>query len=114
MEIADRGISNVIPNYTKFICISKKFLVSDDADTISVNLRLSNSEGSLYRLLSKFFISNMNLSKIENRPVADGSFDVLFYLDFDGNVKDNKVTALLSELSQELEYFKFLGNFSEI
>lgn len=114
MKIIDREISNVIPNYTKFICISRDFLVSDDANTISVNLRLSNSKGSLYRLLSKFFISGMNISKIENRPAADGSFDVLFYLDFNGNVSDKKVKALLTELSAELEYFKFLGNFSEI
>lgn len=113
MEIIEKGISNVIPNFTRFIVISKNFLVSDDADTISVNLKLPNSAGSLYRLLTKFFIHNMNLSKIENRPVADGSFDVLFYLDFTGNISDPKVQSLLAELSSELEYFKFLGNFSE-
>lgn len=114
MDIIEKGISNVVPNYTRFICISRNFLVSDDADTVSVNLRLPNSAGSLYRLLTKFFIHNMNLSKIENRPVADGSFDVLFYLDFNGNVSDPKVQTILAELSGELEYFKFLGNFSEI
>ncbi|MBQ3565775.1 MAG: chorismate mutase [Oscillospiraceae bacterium] len=114
MEILQTGISNVVPNFTRFICISKNFLVSDDADTISVNLRLPNSAGSLYRLLTKFFIHEMNLSKIESRPVADGSFDVLFYLDFNGKISDPKVQSILAELSAELEYFKFLGNFSEI
>lgn len=113
MEILQKNISNVIPNFTRFIVITKDFLVSDDADTISVNLRLPNSAGSLYRLLTKFFIHDMNLSKIESRPVADGSFDVLFYLDFTGNISDPKVQSLLAELSSELEYFKFLGNFSE-
>lgn len=114
LEILEKRISNVSPNYTKFICISGDFLVSDDADTISVNLKLPHSAGSLYRLLSKFFISHMNLTKIENRPMLDGSFDVMFYLDFTGNVGDGKVRGLLSELACELEYFKFLGNFSEI
>ncbi len=114
MEILEKGISNVIPNFTRFIVITKDFQVSEDADTISVNLRIPNSAGSLYRLLTKFFIHDMNLSKIESRPVADGSFDVLFYLDFTGNVSDQKVQSLLAELSSELEYFKFLGNFSEI
>ncbi len=113
MEILQKNISNVIPNFTRFIVITKDFLVSDDADTVSVNLRLPNSAGSLYRLLTKFFIHDMNLSKIESRPVADGSFDVLFYLDFTGNISDTKVQSLLAELSSELEYFKFLGNFSE-
>lgn len=114
MEILEKGISNVIPNYTRFICISKEFLISDDADTISVNLKLPNSTGSLYRLLTKFFVNDMNLSKIESRPLADGSFNVMFYLDFTGNVSDPKVHSLIAGLSEELEYFKFLGNFSEI
>ncbi|MGN0614590.1 MAG: bifunctional chorismate mutase/prephenate dehydratase [Porcipelethomonas sp.] len=113
MEILRKGISNVIPNFTRFICITRDFLISDDADTVAVNLRIPNCTGSLYRLLTKFFINSMNLSKIESRPVADGSFDVLFYLDFAGNVSDPKVQSLLAELSGELEYFKFLGNFSE-
>ena len=114
LEILQKNISNVVPNYTQFICISRQFLVSDDADTISVNLKLPHSAGSLYRLLSKFFISSMNLTKIESRPLLDGSFDVMFYLDFTGSISDIKVRTLLSELACELEYFKFMGNYSEI
>lgn len=114
MEIVEKGISNVIPNYTRFICISKNFLISDDADTISVNLKLPDHTGSLYRLLTKFFVNNMNLTKIESRPLADGSFDVMFYLNFTGNISNPKVRGIIAELSEELEYFKFLGNFSEI
>lgn len=113
MEIIESNISNVIPNFTRFICISKDFLISDDANTIAVTLELPNSKGSLYRLLTKFFVNNMNLEKIENRPIADGSFDVIFYLDFTGNIKNPQVKSLLTELSDELEYFKFLGNYSE-
>ena len=113
LHILQTNISNVIPNYTQFICISRDFLVSDDADTISVNLKLPHSAGSLYRLLSTFFISSMNLTKIESRPLLDGSFDVMFYLDFTGKISDLKVRSLLSELACELEYFKFLGNYSE-
>lgn len=114
MEILEKGISNVLPNYTRFICISKNFLTSSDADTISVILKLTNCAGSLYRLLTKFFVNNMNLKKIESRPLADGSFNIMFYLDFSGKVSDPKVSSLIASLSQELEYFKFLGNFSEI
>ena len=113
MEIIESNISNVIPNFTRFICISKDFLISDDANTIAVTLELPNSKGSLYRLLTKFFVNNMNLEKIENRPIADGSFDVIFYLDFTGNINNPQVKSLLTELSDELEYFKFLGNYSE-
>ena len=99
MEIIESNISNVIPNFTRFICISKDFLISDDANTIAVTLELPNSKGSLYRLLTKFFVNNMNLEKIENRPIADGSFDVIFYLDFTGNINNPQVKSLLTELN---------------
>ena len=55
----------------------------------------------------------MNLQKLESRPIRNGSFEVMFYLDFNGSILDKNVRALLSDLSENLEYFKFLGNYSE-
>ena len=114
LEILQKYISDYVPNYTRFICISKELLLPDNADRISIILKLSHEEGSLYRLLSKFAIGGMNLLKIESRPIQNGSFEVMFYLDFSGNIHDTTVSALLQELSENLEYFKFLGNYSEI
>ncbi|MDE7122361.1 MAG: chorismate mutase [Oscillospiraceae bacterium] len=114
LEILRKAISDYVPNYTRFICISKELLLPENADRISVMLKLPHEEGSLYRLLSKFLIGGMNLLKLESRPIRNGSFEVIFYLDFTGNIHDPDISALLSELSETLEYFKFLGNYSEI
>ena len=114
LEILQKYISDYVPNNTRFICISKELLLPDDADRISIMLKIPHEEGSLYRLLSKFMILGMNLLKLESRPIRNGSFEVMFYLDFSGNIHDQSVRALLSELSETLEYFKFLGNYSEI
>ncbi len=114
LEIVEKNISNVIPNFTRFICVTKDFRLSDDAKTVSLILELPNTNGSLYRLLTKFFVNDMSLEKIESRPVADGSFDVRFFLDFAGNINDTKVKSLLVELQDELgDDFKFIGNYSE-
>ncbi len=112
LEVLERNISDYVPNYTRFICISKELLLSDDADTVSIILKLPHEEGALYRLLSKFVIGDMNLLKLESRPIRDGSFEVMFYLDFSGSIHDRSVSALLSDLSENLEYFKFLGNYA--
>ncbi|MBQ8928040.1 MAG: prephenate dehydratase [Oscillospiraceae bacterium] len=114
LEILQTHISDYVPNYTRFICISKELLLPENADTVSVMLTLPHEEGSLYRLLSKFYIGGMNLLKLESRPIRNGSFEVMFYLDFSGSIHDANVCALLSELAENLEYFKFLGNYSEI
>lgn len=113
LKILKKNISNAIPNFTKFICITKDFLLSADAKTISVTLEIPNVKGSLYRLLTKFFVNDMDLEKIESRPIADGSFsNVRFFLDFAGNVNDPKVRSLLIELADELDNFRFLGNYA--
>lgn len=114
LEILADHISDYVPNYTRFFCISKDLLLSEDADRISVMLKLPHEEGSLHRLLSKFVIAGLNLLKLESRPIRNGSFEVMFYLDFSGNIHDPAVSALLSDLTENLEYFNFLGNYGEI
>ena len=62
LNIIAHSISNFVPNYTEFICISKDFKVLPDADTISVILNISNTPGSLYRISTE---SKADLSKTE-------------------------------------------------
>jgi chorismate mutase/prephenate dehydratase len=114
LEIIKTEIANANPNYTRFICFSKTFSEIADADTISVSLSIPHTKASLYRLLTKFAVSGLNLVKIENKAVAGSDFQVIFYLDFSGSYADPNVLALLDDLSQNLEYFRFLGSFKEI
>lgn len=114
LRVLRRNIGNAYDNYTRFILISKNILISDDADIVSVSLSTPHSRSALYRLLTKFSVAGLNLLRLENKPIASKDFDVVFYLDFEGSVKNREVASLLSELSSELTYFKFLGNFKEI
>jgi chorismate mutase/prephenate dehydratase len=114
LKILKKGINDVYPNYTKFICISKNCQISENADTISIVLTLPNECGSLYKMLTKFFVNNLNMQKIESRPLKNGSFDVKFHIDFEGNINNPKVCALLHDLKNNIESFKFIGNYSEI
>ena len=114
LNIVARGIADADQNYTRFILISKKTLCSEDADIISVSLALPHESSSLYRLLTKFSASGLNLTMIESRPIANTDFDVVFYLDFEGSLKSPPVARLLAELEYELSYFKFLGCYKEI
>ena len=114
LEIIARGVQNAAENYTKFILISHETFKSENADTISVCLSLAHQSSSLYRLLTKFAVAGLNLTMIESMPIANTDFDVMFYLDFKGDISKKEVTTLLSELAQEVSYFKFLGNYKEV
>lgn len=111
LEILAENIADVSVNRTKFVCLSRNMQADPEADTISVMLKIPHTEGSLYRLLTKFYVNGMNLLRIESRPIKDGSFDVMFYLDFSGKITDTKVKATLRDLEENLEYFRILGTF---
>lgn len=111
LEIIARNIADCSLNRTQFICISKEMQTDPESDAISVMLRIPHTEGSLYRLLTKFYVNGMNLLSIESRPIKDGSFDVLFYLDFSGKLTDPSVKAVIRDLGENLEYFRLLGTF---
>lgn len=111
LEILATDIADCSVNRTQFVCIARDLKVSADADTISIMIQIPHTEGSLYRLLTKFYVNGMNIIRIENRPVRDGSFDVMFYLDFSGKLEDSAVRALMNDLSENMEYFRCLGTF---
>ncbi len=111
MTILARDIADVSVNRTQFIVISKDMQVAEDSDSVSVMLAIPHTEGSLYRLLTKFYVNDMNLIRIESRPIRDGSFNVLFFLDFSGKLTDPNVKAVLRDLEENLETFRCIGTF---
>ena len=113
LKILDSKIQDSKYNTTRFIVISKKLCITDDANKISLCFSLPHVTGSLYSLLCRFNSLGLNLTKIESRPSTGKDFEYLFYLDFAGNVHSDNVIDLISQLSEEMPEFSFLGNYPE-
>lgn len=111
LTILATGIADCSVNRTQFICISREMQVLPDSDAVSVMLEIPHTEGSLYRLLTKFYVNGMNLLRIENRPVKNGSFEVMFFLNFSGRITDPHVKAVMKDLQENVEVFRCLGTF---
>lgn len=114
LEFLSRNIADAQPNYTRFICFSKNLTVNSDSDIVSVLLTIPHTKGALNRLLTKFSVNGINLTKIESKSIAGSDFEFMFFLDFVGNCLDAKVTALLDDLKKEMSSFRLLGNFREM
>lgn len=113
LKIIKAGIQNISSNFTRFIVISKKLVIERNADKISLIFSLPHQTGSLYRVLGRFSMTGLNLTKLESRPMENGDFSYYFYTDLLGSVKNEKTLDLLCALSSELPDFKFLGNYHE-
>jgi chorismate mutase/prephenate dehydratase len=88
--------------------------VFEGNDKISVMTAAPNEIGSLSKILTRFASLGLSLTKIESRPIIGTDFEVLFYFDFEGSVKDNGVLNLISELENGSLKFKFLGTYKEL
>lgn len=113
LEIVKEGIQNSDNNYTKFICISKKPEIYPGSDKISIMVVLSHRPGALYHFMSKFAAYDINLTKIESRPIPDSDFDFSFFFDFDVSVYDDSLASLFAQLEDSTKQFAFLGCYTE-
>lgn len=112
LAVTAEKIQNNQENITRFIAVSKKPFIAPDSNTVSLAFTIPHEKGSLYSILGRFADCGLNLTKIESRPLGHG-FEYKFYIDFSGNIKDERTLSLLSSLESELSYFVFLGNYVE-
>lgn len=113
LQILKQNVQNTDENYTRFICFSKELRIPEENNRISIALSIPNYAGSLYKLLTKFAVADVNMSKIESKPMGTRNFDFIFYIDFSGSLTDPSILELLNDLAQEYEYFKFFGSYCE-
>lgn len=81
----------------------------EEANKVSVVFSLENEAGTLYRLLRHFAENNINLIKIESRPMKDTSWRYFLYLDFEGDIEGKEVKNALRLIEENSAYFKLLG-----
>lgn len=111
LEIIEEAINDQECNYTRFIIISREPKECEKANKISVQSVISHTPGSLYKMLSCFESENINMLKIESRPIKNKTWEYIFYIDFEGNVKEDRVKRVLEHMKNYSIDFKLLGNY---
>lgn len=100
-------IEDDIGSQTRFVILSdfKNSISEDDKTSILVRLKDSVKAGALVHFLQDFDNENINLSKIESRPLKDkGGFEYLFFIDFYGHVDDENVQKVLQQHKDEVTW----------
>ncbi|MDD6102587.1 MAG: prephenate dehydratase [Clostridiales bacterium] len=114
LNIIDKCIQDKENNYTRFICFTKKLEIYPGADRTSFMMVIDHKPGALYRVMSRFYALNINLLKIESRPIPERDFEFMFYFDVEASVYSPEFKILLSEFSHQSEEFKYLGTYNEM
>lgn len=105
------GINDQPDNSTRFIVVTNQKIFLKDASKISIRFEVPHVSGSLYRILSHFIYNDLNMSKIESRPIAGKKWEYMFFVDFEGNMEDAAVKNAIRGLREETRNLKILGNY---
>ena len=111
LDILKRGVNQSETNSTRFIIVTNQKIFLKDANKVSICLEVSHESGSLYHMLSHFIYNNLNMTKIESRPIEERNWEYRFFIDFEGNLADSAVKNALRGLRDESRSMKILGNY---
>lgn len=109
LTILRRGLNNENVNSTRFLVLSKTKVFTSEADKVSICFEVAHESGSLYRILSHLIYNQLNMTKIESRPIPGKQFEYRFFVDFDGKLSDPAVQNALTGIREEASRLKVLG-----
>lgn len=115
MQVLDANIEDNQWNTTRFIALSKDFVVPPKNKKIpmksSIVFSTKNIPGALFKCLSVFALRDIDLYKIESRPVHGKGFEYMFYLDFAGDWRMEAEQNALNHLQEITNFFRLLGSY---
>jgi prephenate dehydratase len=112
--ILRRKIEDNPHNFTRFFLLSKQATrrrVASATWKTSVVFSTKNVPGALFRAMACFALRDLNLTKIESRPLLHRPWEYLFYLDLLGAQTDDNVAKALDQLRDMANFFKLLGSY---
>jgi prephenate dehydratase len=98
-------------NYTRFFLLSASNEIPSDADKISLVFQLPHTAGALQQALAPFARRNLNLMKIESRPMRGKPWEYRFYLDLQGAAGGAATIAALEQLEDFAVDLRILGSY---
>ena len=111
VPIIKKGIADKTNNYTRFLVLSKIQSKETQKDKTSIIFSIKHEPGALFKIMEKFNNNNVNLTKIESRPKKDTSWEYNFFVDFEGNVSNQKISEMIVQIKENTLFFKILGSY---
>lgn len=114
LEVLAENINFDDTNSTRFIIITNKRKYLTNSNKVSICFELPHESGTLYNMLSHFIYNNLNMTKIESRPIKGKRWEYRFFVDFEGNLGEAGVKNAINGIQEEAVSLKILGNYPAI
>lgn len=117
LPILLEGIEDDHTNFTRFVVLSPTPNPSqregrkEAGAKTSIVFALRNEPGALFKAVAAFALRNIDLSKIESRPLQGSPWHYLFYLDFVGDAEEENCRRAIEHLREFATVLRVLGSY---
>jgi arogenate/prephenate dehydratase len=111
LEVLRSGIQDYDANITRFLLISKRPVPLGTPDKTSIVVSLGNEPGSLFKGLSVFALRDIDLTKLESRPIRGRPWEYLFYIDLAIAREELRCARALVHLGEFARSLRTLGTY---
>jgi len=111
LDILRAEIQDYADNITRFLVVSRAGETGDQVDKTTVVFSLPNEPGSLFKALSVFALRDIDLTKIESRPIRGRPWEYLFYVDIPIGRHDPRCARALVHLAEFARSMRTLGSY---
>ncbi len=113
LQVVVQGIEDYRGNTTRFLIIGEKSPSRSGLDRTSLLIGLMDRPGSLNEILTALSQEDINLAKIESRPIKGKQWKYLFFLDMLGHIEDANIQRGCDRLKAMCSYFEWLGSYPQ-
>ncbi|MFQ5561760.1 MAG: prephenate dehydratase, partial [Nitrospinota bacterium] len=114
LTVLEKSVEDNTENTTRFLVLGKLKRKRSDNDKTSLILSVADRPGALFSMLKPFADKNINLTKIESRPIKKRAWEYLFFIDFDGYQNDSGTLDVIEALEKESKFLKVLGSYPKV
>ncbi len=111
LQVVVKGIEDYGGNTTRFLVIGNDSPAQSGDDRTSLLIGLMDKPGALSKILNILTEENINLAKIESRPIKGKQWKYLFFLDMMGHLSDKKIQRGCNSIEEHCSYFEWLGSY---
>ncbi|MBA3642112.1 MAG: prephenate dehydratase [Acidobacteria bacterium] len=110
-ELFADGVQDYASNLTRFVLISRSLDSVADANKTSLVFALKSKPGALFRALSCFALRDINLTKLESRPIRGRPWEYMFYVDVDISRHALEYGRAVTQLGEFTQWVRTLGSY---
>lgn len=111
LTVSDEKIEDMPDNSTRFLIIGTQAIPPSGVDKTSIVVSTRNEPGALHHLLEPFHRLKLDLTRVETRPSRSGTWNYVFFVDFNGHQSDEDVRKALADVGEKAAELKVLGSY---